>query len=747
MRVPGARRPGSWLRVLAPAALVILVAVAYAGTLRAGFVVWDDNDHVYENPYVTGTHGYAGAWRHWRDPSFYPVTFTTFYLEWRLADGQPWLFHLDNVVLHAANAVMAGLLGGVLGLSTATAWAAAGLWALHPMSVASVGWITERKNVLFLFFYLAALLAYARSLDDPSPDRGRRLWMLSIALAAASLLSKATAATLPVIVVLLHWARSHPFDARFARRVLPYFALALLVGWLHVAREVVAPTLPLGTRLLIAARAVWFYVATFLWPSDLVAVYPRWSTEQARAWGVPAAAGLATAALIGVWQRHRLPRAAWFAAGFFVLNIGLVVGVMWFPYMRFSYVADHLAYTANLGLALLSALAGAAVLRRLAAPRPLGLALVLGLWFALAMASRQQTKIWLDTERLWTDTLRVNPTSTLAHDNLGVALAEAGRKEDARAHFEASLRLQPGDPTAALNLGVDAAGREEWTEAIGRYKRALRQHYNSALAWNDLGSVAGARGQDRRAEWLYRKALALNPDEADAQRNLAGILVRVGRLDEAVDHFRAAVRLAPRSVQAHEQFAEVLVKQGAVDQAIAHYEAAHRLDPASKSILASLTDLLVERGDLRKAADYLTAGVARAPDVGWFQLQLAQVLGDLHENERALEHYEKAIALAPTAEEKAELHAMVAAFLEEIGRREQAIARYELALATDPDELDAHYDLAGILASEGKLDAAAAHYSEVLRISPDHAEAAAALARVRSRLAPSPQGPERRGEE
>ena len=116
------------------------------------------------------------------------------------------------------------------------------------------------------------------------------------------------------------------------------------------------------------------------------------------------------------------------------------------------------------------------------------------------------------------------------------------------------------------------------------------------------------------------------------------------------------------------------------------------------------------------------------------------MLGDLHENERALEHYEKAIVLAPTAEDKAELHAMVAAFLEEIGRREQAIARYELALATDPDELDAHYDLAGILASEGKLDAAAAHYREVLRISPDHAEAAAALAHVRSRLAPSRRG-------
>src|SRR2546426_1098489 len=132
MPAPRAHPPGSRLRGLAPATLVLLLAVAYAGTLRAGFLVWDDNDHVYENPYVTGTHGYARAWQHWRDPSFYPVTFTTFYVEWRLADGQPWLFHMDNLVLHSANAVMAGLLRGVLGLSTGTARAAAGLWAVPP---------------------------------------------------------------------------------------------------------------------------------------------------------------------------------------------------------------------------------------------------------------------------------------------------------------------------------------------------------------------------------------------------------------------------------------------------------------------------------------------------------------------------------------------------------------------------------------------------------------------------------------
>src|SRR2546425_13377577 len=149
MRVPGAGRPGSTLCVLAPAALVILLAVAYAGTLRAGFLVWDDNDHVYENPYVTGTHGYARAWQHWRDPSFYPVTFTTFYVEWRLADGQPWLFHMDNVGLHSPNAPIAGLLRGVLGLCTGAARGAAGRSGRPPPPVARGGGGGPRERRLF----------------------------------------------------------------------------------------------------------------------------------------------------------------------------------------------------------------------------------------------------------------------------------------------------------------------------------------------------------------------------------------------------------------------------------------------------------------------------------------------------------------------------------------------------------------------------------------------------------------------
>ncbi|MHC4984484.1 MAG: hypothetical protein ACYTF6_15120, partial [Planctomycetota bacterium] len=350
------------LRLAGPVLLAALVFAAYMPTIRAGFVVWDDDDHVYENPHITAVDGYRKAWQDWRDTAFYPLTFTTFYVEWRLAKGEPWLFHLNNVVLHAANAVEVGLLGRAIGLPYGLAWAAAGIWALHPVEVASVAWITERKNVLYVFFYLAALLSYGRSLDGP-PSRSRRFWFLSLGLAVASHLSKATAVTLPVAVLLLHWARGQAFDRKFAGRLLSYLALSLAIGLLHVGREEVEAPIGLETRVLIAARAIWFYVLKFLWPVDLVAMYPRWPTEGALFWGLPGLAGLAVAVAVGGWHFRRLPRAAWFAAAHFAVNISLVIGIMWFPYMRYSFVADHLAYFANIGLALLASLAARAFLQ------------------------------------------------------------------------------------------------------------------------------------------------------------------------------------------------------------------------------------------------------------------------------------------------------------------------------------------------------------------------------------------------
>jgi hypothetical protein len=305
---------GDALTKLVAAALVALLFAAYAPTLDAGFVVWDDDDHIYENPHVIGTDGYWHAWQDWRNRLFYPLSYTTFYVDWRLSGGQPWLFHLNNVLLHTADVVLLALLGQTLGLAAPVAWSAAAIWGLNPLQVQTVAWATERKHVLYVLFYLLALLSYARSLAED--ERGRaRFWLLALLLQTLSILSKPAGVTLPAALALLHWTLGGRFDGRAVRRLLASFALAAPLLAAHVIREEITPAVPLGTRVLIAARAFWTYVGRFLWPVDLVPMYPSWPVAEHPLPSIVALVALAALAVLAVWSIRRVPREAVFAAG------------------------------------------------------------------------------------------------------------------------------------------------------------------------------------------------------------------------------------------------------------------------------------------------------------------------------------------------------------------------------------------------------------------------------------------------
>jgi tetratricopeptide (TPR) repeat protein len=714
-----------WRRVLAPLLLVVLVLAVYQPTLQADFVVWDDDDHVYENPNVLASDGYARAWADWRDTAFYPLTFTTFFIEWHLADGEPWLFHLNNVLLHAANVVCVGLLARTIGLERGVAWLAAGLWGLHPLAVGSVAWITERKNVLYVFFYLAALLTYARTLQT-SPARGRVLWGVSLLLAGASLLSKATAVTLPFGIGLLHWSTGRPLDRRVAGRVLSYLALALAVGLLHIYREEVVAPLGLGTRILIAARAAWFYVACFLWPHGLAAMYPRWDPEAALSWGLPALIGLAVALAIMAWQARRLPRAAWFAVGHFAANIGLVVGVIWFPYMRYSFVADHLVYFPSVGLALLAAMGASALLDRVPAAGPLRLPLAIGVCVALAVGSWRQTGMWHDTETLWGRTLAVAPTSTVAHNNLGVTLLEQGRPEDARRHFEETLRIDPEDATAVFNMGVLAASRERWDEAIAYYKRALRTNPANALVWNNLGVAAAERGQVERAAAFYRHAIALQGDDADTHTNLGAALEKLGRRREAIASYRTAVGLNPLLAKAHFRLGSALAAEGDHAEAVSVLERARDLEPASAEILRQLGLAYLAIGDTAAGRGELEKAVGLDPLAAEIHRDLAILLLDLGEIEGGARHLDRALALGPR-KDAGRAHLEAGALLERRGAVERAASHYRRATVLEPDEPEAFFRLGVALSAAGLHREAETEYRAVLALDPGHAQATAGL--------------------
>jgi tetratricopeptide (TPR) repeat protein len=708
----------------------VLIVAPYVQTLRADFLRWDDLDHVLENPRVIARDGLLRSWYETKSPGFYPITYTTFYVEWRAARGAPWLFHLDNALLHAGNAILVGQLCLQLGLAPIPSGFAAALWALHPMQVASVAWITERKNVLYVFLYLAALHLYVSARRGASGARLRpsTAYSLSLALFGFAMLSKAAAMTLPAAIVLVEWARRRPLDRRFWISLTPYVALAA-VATLALLSSVPTNirTPPFASRLALAPRTLAFYVATFFWPSGLLPMYPRWPLEAAglRAhlpWLLLGAAG----AVVVVF-RDRLPRASLFGLAFFLLNGALVAGLVWFTYLSHTFVGDHLAYLPSVGLAMAAVGALATLATRAHLPAWV-LTAALTLWCgALGVATWRQIPVWHDTETLWTYTIARNPDCALCHYNLGVLLEDRGDLDAAAAHYETALRIQP-DAETAINLGNVRLTRGRPEEAVALYRQAVQLDSSNEKAPYNLAVVLAGQGKIDEAIARYRQALALNPAMAEAHRDLGEALLHAGRVAEAKAELEQALRLAPgdpeaehqlgraagaagewdqavahysralrgkyqgrKSALIHRELAEVLHQLGRDGEAIIHDQAAYRLDPDDTDAVIDLATALVGAGRIGEAVEILKSAVGRHPDAAQLAGSLAWIRAtrpeeswrDASEAVRLAEH-----ACALTGFEDADQLDTLAAAYAEAGRFEDAvrIGRRALELAAADGE-------------------------------------------------------------
>jgi hypothetical protein len=276
--------------------LLLIILAAYQQVWHAGYI-WDDDSYVTKNATLRDLHG---LWRIWFEvaatPQYYPLVHTSFWIEHHLWGLNPLGYHLVNLVLHALGAIL--LWRGLLRLGIPGAWLAAAIFAVHPVEVESVAWITERKNVLSAVFYFAAALTYLRfeTARDEKDQAGQRwyLYFASLFLFVLALLSKTVACSLPAALLLVRWWKSGRIKWRDILALLPFFAfglgLGLLTAWLekhHVRAEGEEWALTFGQRFLIAGRALWFYASKLLWPANLIFIYPRWDVSAAFGWAEP----------------------------------------------------------------------------------------------------------------------------------------------------------------------------------------------------------------------------------------------------------------------------------------------------------------------------------------------------------------------------------------------------------------------------------------------------------------------------
>ena len=584
--------------------IVLLVFLAYLPALRGGFI-WDDDAYVTHNPTL---HDLGGLQRIWFElgavPQYYPMVHTTFWLEYHLWGLHPVGYHLINVLLHAAAAIF--LWQVLLRLRIRGAWLAAVLFALHPVCVESVAWITERKNVLSAVFYFTAALAFLRfvALEEPDgPNRLRWYWYLgALVLFMAALLSKTVTCTLPAALLLVCWWKKGRVQRGEILPLLPFFALGvglgLITAWMekfHVGAQGAEWSLTFADRCLIAGRALWFYAGRLVWPAHLTFIYPRWKIEPEVWWQwlFPVAA---VGVVAGLWlARRRIGKGPLVAVLFFAGTLGPALGFVNVYPMRFSFVADHFQYLASVGLITLCAVG----LARMPRVMPATLVVLLG---ALTW---QQAGIYRNLETLWRDTLANNPDCWMAHNNLGKYLINEGRIEEAMEHYHKAIQINPNNPEGLTGLGIALAAKGRFDEEIENYRKAIQINPDFYGAPYNLGIALAARGQFDEAIENYYKAIQINPNSFGALNNLGLALAAKGRFDEAIKNYYKAIQIKPNFFEALDNLGIALAAKGRFDEAIENFRKAIQINPNYSDALNNLAWVLAASPDdeLRNGAE------------------------------------------------------------------------------------------------------------------------------------------------
>jgi tetratricopeptide (TPR) repeat protein len=599
MKKTGHAPGGSHFRLqqwLVAAALLAAVLVVYQPVWQGGFI-WDDDAHV-TCPELRSWQGLRHIWfTVGTTAQYYPLLHSAFWVEHKLWGDATLGYHLVNILLHAAAAVMVALI--LRRLSIPGAYLAAALFALHPVHVESVAWITEQKNTLSAVFYLAAMLVYLRF------DRERKyLWYFgALALFILGLLSKTTAATLPAaLLVIFWWRRGRLSWRRDVLPLVPFFVLGLTAGlftaWVErklIGAEGAAFELTIVERCLLAGRAIWFYLGKLFWPTELIFIYPRWHVSQAVWWQYlfPLAALLL---LAGCWALRRRWRGPLAGLLFFVGTLLPALGFCnVFPFL-YSFVADHFQYLASLGVIALVA-AGATLLLARWRPwtRRVGYAACLVVVAILAGLTRQQSRMYADVETLYQATIDENPGCWMAYNNLANAWAGRGRLNEAIANYRKALAIRPDYGNACVNLGVALERQGRVDEAIAQYRKALSITPDFVNAYVDLGAALERQGRLDEAVAQYRQALKVDSDCVGAYVNLGVVLRRQGRFDDAIVQYQKALAIKPNYAEAHVNLGAVLGWQGKFDEAAAHFRQALEINPSHASARQNLDLILSDR--------------------------------------------------------------------------------------------------------------------------------------------------------
>ncbi|MDE0420330.1 MAG: tetratricopeptide repeat protein [Gammaproteobacteria bacterium] len=741
--------------------LTILVCVSYYPSLAGGFV-WDDFVFV-DAPVI---HAASGIWHIWFSPGdirgeahYWPIVYATFWLEHKLWGLDPLGYHIVNLVLHLVNSLLVWRLIGRLAVPGA--WLIAAVFAVHPVHVESVAWIIERKDLLSGLFYLTAFLTWMRFAETPTVKG----YLLALALFVAGMLSKSIVVTLPAALLVWHWWRQGNIKRLDVVRLAPFFLVGFAIGLADSAFYASRESIDLGysfvERVLIAARALWFYAAKLVWPLDLAVIYPLWEihAEDLRAWLYVAASVLLAGAL---WFcRHRIGRGPLAGGLFFAVTLAPVLGFVDFGYMQFSLVADRFQYLASIGLiaVVIGCLTHGAVKLAPMVQASTGALAAIAV-AALGGLTWQQAGVYRDGITLFGHIVTHNPTALDGHHNLSIALFDAGRIEEGLAANRIAREQRPDAPKPYSVLGKLLVEQGRFEEADDVLRRAIEldpAHRDALQNWAELARKVGRPAE---AEARYRKVLTIDPEYGRAHAGLGALLFRQKRHAEALDHLRMAVEL-PGTDETRGALYPFMGQSawelGHLEEAETHLERAIAAMPDNVVTLLAMADLRIRQERAEEAEAFRRRAREMHPDDPTLRHMIAESLRKEGQIDKAIAIYEEALEIDPgnapvlaglgitlyqRGRFRAAVDSMIRALdlqpglpyalslrlysghsMRELGEISAASRQYELAAEIEPGNREALNHLATSLFELKRYEEAHERYQELIELDPGNAVA------------------------
>ena len=723
--------------------LIIATLAVYWQIENFDFVNFDDGKYIYENRHVQEgltLKSITWAFTTFHASNWHPLTWLSHMLDFQFYGINPGWHHLTNLLFHIANTL---LLFFVFRKMTGDLWQSAfiaALFALHPLHVESVVWVSERKDVLSTFFWMVTMWSYIWYVENPVVYR----YILVFLFFTLGLMSKPMLVTLPFVLLLLDFYplnrfKFQPSDGsassqqrsntlRLILEKTPLFVLVAISSAITFYAQKKGGALtsleiyPFKVRIANALVSYVTYIEKMIYPSKLAFLYPH--PGMLPWWKISGACLLLLS--ISFLAIRVAKQSPYFAMGW-LWYLGTLVPVIGLIQVGLQSMADRYTYVPLIGIFIIVAW-GAPELVKQWKYRKLWLTTLATVSLTILMVMTwKQVGYWKNGITLFEHALKITSNNYVSHNNLGLALEEQGRTAEAIDHYLQALRIKPDLKEAHNNLGLALEKQGRTAEAIDHYLQALRIKPDYAEAHNNLGLALEKQGRTAEAVDHYLQALRIKPDFEKAHNNLGNALEKQGRTEEAVDHYLQALRIKPDYAEAHFNLGIALKNEGRTEEAIDHYLQALQIKPDYAEAHYNIGNVLYMQKRIEEAISHYLQALRIKPDYAEAHNNLGLALKDLGRTDEAIDHYLQALRIKPDYEKAQYNLNEVLAFSREIHGN---IDKIENALKYEPNDPFLNYILGNMYRINGNVDKAIEYYQKALSFEPEFIEAMYHLAKL-----------------